>query len=336
LNRIKNGTRNAIVSLGIGGRELLIVEIEASNMAIERLRRARQFLAIHHGRITRLFRQTASEWNADNAQRLGAALAFYTLLSLAPILIVIVGVAALVFGRQAATGQLAWEIGDLVGQDAAVTIQTLIQAAYKPGTGLLATALSVLTVMFGASSVVVELRDDLNLIWRSPAAPAATGVASIIRLAKERFYSFALVVVAGLALLFLLALSVAIAALGKFFHSALPFPEPIMHVLAFLFSFFVITFLFGAVYKSLPDVKLKWSDVTVGASVTSLIFEIGKQLIALYLGKASFSSTYGAAGSLVVLLVWVYYSAQLFFFGAEFTKVYTRTFGSHVAAKVGR
>lgn len=302
-------------------------------MAPERLHRARQFLAVHYGRIARLFRQSASEWNRDNAQRLGAALAFYTLLSLAPILIVIVGVAALVFGRQAATGQLAWEISDLVGHNTASAIQALIQAAYQPGTGLLATALSVLTVMFGASSVVVELRDDLNLIWRAPAAPSASGIASIIRLARERFYSFALVVVAGLVLLFLLTLSVAIAALGKFFHSDLPFTEPVMHVVAFLFSVFVITLLFGAIYKTLPDVKLKWSDVTVGASVTSLIFEAGKQLIALYLGKASFSSTYGAAGSLVVLLVWVYYSAQLFFFGAEFTKVYTRTFGSHVAAK---
>ena len=320
---------------GESARESRIVESEASNMAIERLRRARQFLALHHGQITRLFRQSASEWNRDNAQRLGAALAFYTLLSLAPILIVIVGVAALVFGKQAAAGQLAWEIGDLVGHDAAAAIQALVQAAYKPGTGLLATALSVITVMFGASSVVVELRDDLNLIWRSPAAPSATGVASVIRLVKERFYSFALVVVAGLVLLFLLALSVAIAALGRFLHSGSAFTEPVMHAITFLFSFFVITLLFGAIYKTLPDVKLKWSDVTVGASVTSLIFEIGKQLIALYLGKASFSSTYGAAGSLVVLLVWVYYSAQLFFFGAEFTKVYTRTFGSHAAAKVG-
>lgn len=311
------------------------MEIETSNMAIERLRRARQVLAIHYRQIARLFRQSASEWNADNAQRLGAALAFYTLLSLAPILIVIVGVAALVFGRQAAAGQLAWEIGDLVGRNAATTIQALIQAAYKPGTGLLATALSVLTVIFGASSVVVELRDDLNLIWRA-AAPPATGVAGIIRLVRERFFSFALVVVAGLVLVFLLALSVAIAALGKLFHSALPFTEPAMHVLTFLVSFFVITFLFGAIYKTLPDVKLKWTDVMVGASVTSLVFEIGKQLIALYLGKAGFSSTYGAAGSLVVLLVWIYYSAQLFFFGAEFTKVYTRTFGSQVAAKIGR
>ena len=300
-------------------------------MAMERLRRAKQLLQVPYGQMARLFRESASEWNADNAQRLGAALAFYTLLSLAPVLIVIVGVAALVFGRQAAAGQLAREISDLVGHDAAAAIQALIQAAYQPGTGVLATALSMLTVMFGASSVVVELRDDLNLIWRLPAAPAATGIAGIIRLIQERFYSFALVVVAGLALSFLLALSVAIAALGKFFHSGLPFTEPVMHVLAFLFSFIVITFLFGAIYKTLPDVKLKWSDVSVGASVTSLIFALGKQLIALYLGKAGFSSTYGAAGSLVVLLVWVYYSAQLFFFGAEFTRVYTRTFGSHAS-----
>ncbi len=244
------------------------------------------------------------------------------------------GVAALVFGRQAAAGQLAWEIRDAVGREAAAAIQAFIHASYKPGTGLLASALSILTLMFGASSVVAELRDDLNIIWHAPPGPAATRVSSMIRLVKERFYSFALVLAAGLALLLLLALSVTMAALGRFFHSGLPVPEPVLHIAVFLFSFLVITFLFAAIYKTLPDVKLKWSDVTVGASVTSLVFEIGKQLIGLYLAKASFTSTYGAAGSLVVVLVWVYYSAQLFFFGAEFTKVYTRTFGSHATAKI--
>ena len=282
----------------------------------------------------RLFQESASEWNRDNAQRLGAALAFYTLLSLAPLLIVIVGVAALAFGRQAASGQLAWEIGDLVGQQGARAIQSLIQASYQPAAGLLATVLSALTVMFGASSVVVELRDDLNLIWQSPAGRTSSGVSGMLSLIKDRFYSFVLVVVAGLVLVFLLAISVAVAALGQFFHSGLPVPKTLLHTVTFLFSFFVITFLFAAIYKALPDVKLKWSDVAVGAAATSLIFEIGKQLIGLYLGKAGFSSTYGAAGSLVVLLVWVYYSAQLFFFGAEFTKVYTRRFGSHASVNV--
>lgn len=292
-----------------------------------------QTFRIGYKKIAGLFEQSASEWNADNAQRLGAALAFYTLLSLAPILVVIVGVAALAFGRQAAAGQLAWEIQDLVGREGAQAVQALIQGAYQPAAGLLATSLSIVTLIFGASSVVVELRDDLNIIWKCQPAPSAKGVLSIVRLLKERFLSFALVVGAGFLLLVLLALSVWISAIGQVFHGRLLIPEFLLHVSTFLVSFFVITILFAAIYKALPDVELKWGDVMVGASVTSLIFALGKQLIGIYLGKASFTSTYGAAGALVVLLVWVYYSAQLFFLGAEFTKVYARTFGSHATTE---
>ena len=305
------------------------MQIESSHTSGNRPRHLCQFVAAHYGNVARLFEQSAEEWSADNAQRLGAALAFYTLLSLAPILVVIVGVAALVYGREAAAGQLAYQIGHLVGPNTAAAVQALIQAAYQPRTGVLATTLSILTVIYGASSVMVELRDDLNIIWGSGTAPAGARIGSILHLVKDRFYSLVLVVVGGLVLVFLLAVSVTVAALGRFFRSRLPFSEPILHIATFLFSFFVIAFLFAALYKTLPDVRLKWSDAMPGAAATSLLFAAGKQLIGLYLGKASFASTYGAAGSLVVLLVWVYYSAQLFFFGAEFTKVFTRTFGSH-------
>ena len=254
--------------------------------------------------------------------------------ALAPLLIVIVAVAALVYGQEAARGQLVWQIQDLVGPDGAKAIQGLIQGAYKPGTGVVASLLGVLTLAFGASSVVVELRDTLNTIWHVPLAPRNTGFASIFRLVKERFYSFALILGVGFLLLVSLVLNAWIAAMGSFFGSFLPTSETVLHAATFLFSFFVITFLFAAIYKLLPDVRLRWSDVAIGASVTSLLFTIGKQLIGLYLGKASFGSTYGAAGSLVIVLVWVYYSAQLFFLGAEFTKVYTRTFGSQFARKL--
>jgi len=284
-------------------------------------------LDVRARQIAALFRESLSEWNQDNVPRLGAALAFYTLLSLAPMLIVIVAIAALVYGKQAVTGELAWQIQGLVGRDAARSIQAIIQGAYKPGVGLLASSLSVLTLIFGASSVVVELRDDLNLIWHSPTPPARTRLARVIRLAKDRFYSFALVIGAGLVLLILLVLSVWASAVGKLFGADAAIPEPLLHLATFGVSFLVVTFLFGAIYKILPDAALAWRDVIVGASVTSLVFSIGKQVIGLYLGKASFNS-YGAAGSVVVLLVWVYYSAQLFFLGAEFTKVYAKTFGS--------
>lgn len=287
----------------------------------------RTFVDVRVRQIAALFRESFSEWNQDNVPRLGAALAFYTLLSLAPILIVIVAVAALVYGKQAASGQLAWEIQGLVGGDAARSIQSIIQEAYKPGAGLLASLLSILTLIFGASSVVVELRDDLNFIWHCPTPPARTRLARVIRLVEERFYSLALVIGVGLVLLILLVLSVWASAMGRLFDAHFAVPEPLLHLATFVISFLVVTFLFGAIYKILPDVELTWRDVIVGASVTSLVFSLGKQLIGLYLGKASFNS-YGAAGSIVVLLVWVYYSAQLFFLGAEFTKVYAKKFGS--------
>jgi membrane protein len=300
----------------------------------EILRHVREFSSLHFKEFLELFKETVGEWLDDKAPRLGASLAFYTLLSLAPLLIVIVAVAAIVYGQEAARGQLVWQIQGLVGPDGAKAIQGLIQGAYKPATGVVASLLGLLTLAFGASSVVVELRDALNTIWHVAPDSRNTGFASIFRLAKERFYSFALILGVGFLLLVSLVLNAWIAAMGSFFGSFLPIPEAVLHAATFLFSFFVITFLFAAIYKLLPDVHLKWSDVTIGASVTSLLFTIGKQLIGLYLGKTSFASTYGAAGSLVIVLVWVYYSAMLFFLGAEFTKVYTRTFGSQLSNKL--
>jgi membrane protein len=300
----------------------------------EAVRRIQQFLSLRRAEIGALLKQTVSAWIDDNAPRLGASLAFYTLLSLTPLLIVVVAVAALAFGQKAAQGQLIWEIQDLVGTEGARAIQGLIQSAYKPATGTTATVLGVLTLVFGASAVVVELRDALNTIWHVPAPATFSSLRSFLRLVKERFYLFGLILGVGFLLLVSLALNAAIAALGSLFGSLLPASESVLHLAVFLISFLVITFLFAAIYKVLPDVQLKWSDVIVGACFTSLLFTIGKQLIGFYLGKASFGSTYGAAGSLVIVLVWVYYSAQLFFFGAEFTKLYTETFGSRLDAKL--
>ena len=296
--------------------------------------RLRQFLRLRSTEIGGLLKQTVNAWIDDNAPRLGASLAFYTLLSLAPVLIVVVAVAALAFGQKAAQGQLIWEIQDLVGTEGAKAIQGLIQSAYKPAAGTTATVLGILTLAFGASAVMVELRDALNIIWHVPAAAAFSSFHSFLRLIKERFYLFGLVLGVGFLLLVSLALNAAIAALGSLFGSLLPAPESALHVAIFVISFLVTTFLFAAIYKFLPDVQLKWGDVIVGACFTSFLFTIGKQLIGIYLGKASFGSTYGAAGSLVIVLVWVYYSAQLFFLGAEFTKIYTETFGSRLDARL--
>jgi membrane protein len=277
--------------------------------------------------------ETFSEWNNDNAQRLGASLAFFTLLSLAPLVVVIVAVGAAVFGQKAAEGEFAWEIRNLVGPVGAEAIQELLKGASKPGTGTVATILSFLTLVFGASSVAVDLREALNTIWHV-AGTAGKFSDRVTGFAKERFVSLLLVLGGGFILVVSLIWSAWIAAMGRYFGTVLPVPEPLLHLATFVVSFIAITLIFAAIYKFVPDVTLKWSDVIVGSCISALIFTIGKQLLALYLGKVSLASAYGAAGSLVTVLVWVYYSAQLFFLGAEFTKVYARTYGSHFARKL--
>jgi membrane protein len=299
----------------------------------EVLRHLKLFSRLHLKEIGDLLSETIDEWSNDNAQRLGASLAFFTLLSLAPLVVVVVAVAAAVFGSEAAEGQLAWEIRNLVGPVGAEAIQELIRSAYKPGEGTLATILSILTLLFGATSVAVELHEALNTIWH---VPGKTGKFSA-RMAdsiKQRFSSLLLVAAGGFILIVSLIWSAWVAAMGRHFASVFAVPEFVLHLTTFLVSYVAITLIFAAIYKFVPDVELKWSDVIVGACFSALVFTIGKQLLALYLGKVSLGSPYGAAGSLVTVLVWVYYSAQLFFLGAEFTKVYARAYGSHFARKL--
>jgi len=288
---------------------------------------------LHLKEIRGVIDETFSEWNNDNAQRLGASLAFFTLLSLAPLVVVIVAVGGAVFGKQAAEGQLAWEIRDLVGPVGAQAIQEVIRGAYKPQAGLVATILSLLTLIFGATSVAVELHEALNIIWHVP-AKAGKFSDRVLDLVRERFLSLLLVLGAGFILVVSLIWSAWIAAMGRYFGSVLSVPEPILHLATFLVSFIAITLVFAAIYKFVPNVPLTWGDVIVGACFSALVFTIGKQLLALYLGKVGLASAYGAAGSLVTVLVWVYYSAQLFFLGAEFTNIYARRYGSHFAQKL--
>lgn len=280
-------------------------------------------------RVIALTEEIFDHWSKDDAPRLAASLAYYTILSSAPLLVISIAVADHVFGEQAVQGQLAWEIQTLVGGDAAQAIQAVIRDAHRPSSGLISTILSIATLIVGASSVVIELHSALNLIWGVPDPDAGTWVGNVIAFIKQRFYSALVVIAAGCLLLISLIASVFITTIGQFFRSLLPTPEWVLHLAAFAASFLVVTLLFGAIYKLLPDVHLRWSDVLIGASVTSLLFTIGKQLLAIYLGRVGFQSTYGAAWTVVIILVWVYYSAQLFFLGAEFTKVYTRNYGSH-------
>jgi membrane protein len=280
-------------------------------------------------RIAALAAEIVDHWSSDNAPRLSAALAYYTILSSAPLLVISVALADRVFGEKAVQGQLAWEIQTLVGGDTAQAIQGLLRDAHRPASGLIATLLSIATLVVGASSVVVELNSSLNLIWGVPDSDAGSWLRNIFAFVKQRLYSALVVTGAGCLLLMSLVASVFVSSIGAFFLPLLPTPEWVLHLATFAASFIVVTLLFAAIYKLLPDVSLRWSDVLTGAAVTSLLFTIGKQLLALYLGRVGFQSTYGAAWTVVLFLVWVYYSSQLFFLGAEFTKVYTRQYGSH-------
>jgi membrane protein len=265
-----------------------------------------------------MFRRASSEWVEDNVPRLGAAVAFYSLLSLAPVIVIAVAVAALFYGQEAAQGRLASEILGVAGPDVARTIQEIIKGAYQPRTGAMATLLGVATLAFGASSMFVELHDAMNTIWDVPQPYDRTNAATVIRLISERFYSFLTVMGIG----FLLLLSLLWSAWIETMRIAVP------RGATFLIQFVLVALLFAALYKIVPDVTLKWRDVAPAAALTSLLFLLGKQVMALYFAHAGLGSAYSAAGSPIVVLLWVYYSAQLFFWGAEFSKVYTKTIGA--------
>jgi membrane protein len=275
-----------------------------------------------------LLKRIATKWSTDNATRWSASLAFYTLLSLAPLLVLTAAIAGLVYGKKVAQGQLILGVRDLVGPEISRPIQVLLSSPHRPVSGWVAAVFGTMTLFFGASAVLTELRDALNAIWHVPVNRNRTHLANLLRLAKERAYSFIMILGLGMLLLVSLVLNTWLGAIERFFGWRMFASSYFLHITAFLISCLVITFVFAAVYKLIPNVRLNWSDVAVGGAVTSLLFIVGKQLIALYLGKTNLGSAYGAAGSLIVVLIWVYYSAQVFFFGAEFTKVYAETFGS--------
>ncbi|MEX0713274.1 MAG: YihY/virulence factor BrkB family protein [Pirellulales bacterium] len=278
-----------------------------------------------------LIQETYHDWLADKAPRLGAALAYYTVFSLAPILVIVLGVVGLVYGADAAQGEIHQHLAGFLGQDAAKGVEEMIAAARKPMSGTVAIVLGVGALLFGASGVFGQLKDAMNTIWEVEPKPGR-GIWGTI---KDRFLSFAMVLGVGFLLLVSLALSTALATMGRFAGSVIPLPEVVMHALNLAVSFGVITLLFAMIFKLLPDVDIAWSDVWVGAAATALLFTIGKYVFGLYLGQASVASSYGAAGSLIVVMLWAYYSAQILFFGAEFTQVYARAYGSRIRPAPG-
>ncbi|MEA5608133.1 YihY/virulence factor BrkB family protein [Nodularia spumigena] len=276
--------------------------------------------------IWTLFPETFKQWSEDKASRLAAALAYYTIFSIAPLLIIVIAIAGAAFGEEAARGEIVRQIGDLVGRDGAQFIETAIKNASRPQAGAIASILSVVILLIGATGVFAELQDSLNTIWDVKARPGR-GIMTIIR---QRFLSFTMILGIGFLLLVSLVISAGLSALITYFSNALPEIDSIWQMLNFILSFAITTVIFALIFKVLPDVRITWSDVLIGALLTSLLFSIGKFLLGQYIGRSTLGSAYGAAGSLVVIIAWVYYAAQILFFGAEFTQVYARRYGTDI------
>jgi membrane protein len=280
-----------------------------------------------------ILRETLREWNDDKAPRLGAALAFYSVLSLGPLLLIVIAVASLFFGRDSVSGYLINEIQALIGERGAHAIQSILrhrQNAQDHSGGGWATAIGVITLLASSTGFFAQLQDALNTIWNVDHIPRGHWIWFV----KKRLLSFAMILGVGFLLLIGLVISAALSAFSA--PIAVNVSPGMAHAANTVISFAVAAVLFAMIYKFLPDVAIKWRDVAIGAVMTALLFEVGKALIGLYLGHSAFGSAYGAAGSIIVLLVWIYYSTQIFFLGAEFTQVYARYMGDEVVIKKGR
>ena len=267
--------------------------------------------------IFRLLKESSIAWFDDGCPRLGAALAFYTIFSLAPVLMIGISIASFAFGRDAVQGHVVMQIQDLVGRDAALTIQAMIGNAHRSQSGVMATSIGIATLMIGATAVFGELQDAFNLIWRSRPKPHSFWLSMII----SRLLSFALVVALGFLMLASLIISAGITAFTGYLEALAGTTGPVLSLVTFATSFAIITVLFALLFRVLPSAVVTWRDVWLGSVITAILFSVGKSVIGLYLGNSSIASSYGAAGSLVVILVWIYYSAQILLFGAEFTRL---------------
>jgi membrane protein len=269
-----------------------------------------------------LLKQTFNRWSEDAAPRMAAALSYYTVFSMAPLLILAISIAGVVLGREAAQGKIVEQISGLVGTQSAAAIQGMIQAANRPARGVFSSVVSIISLLAGATGVLSELKSALNKIWRTE---ERSDVKEII---KKNVIFIGMLLGIGFLLTVSLIVSAAVAALGKSFGELLPVPEFLLQTVDFVLSVGIVALLFAAMYRFLPNTKIEWRDVWFGAIVTSVLFNLGKVGLGLYIGKSAVSSSYGAAGSVLVLLLWVYYSSLIFFYGAEFTKAYSDRVGS--------
>lgn len=268
--------------------------------------------------VWELIKRAAVKWNADDCLTLGAALAYYTVFSLAPILVIVIAVAGAVFGQEAAKGEIVWQIRGLIGEEGAIAIQSLIESAGEQGAGGRATLIGLLVLLFGSTSAFSQLQAALNTIWEVEPA-ARPGVWGMVR---GRFLSFAAVLGTGFLLSVSLVVSAAVAAFGRYGWGWLPAIRPMLELADFLGSMLVHTLLFAMIFKLLPDAPIRWGEVWLGAGVTAGLFFVGKLVIGLYLGTSEIGAAYGAAAWIILILAWVYYSAQIVLFGAEFTRAY--------------
>jgi membrane protein len=271
-----------------------------------------------------LVKTAVQSWIDDYAPSMGAALAYYTLFSVAPLLLIVISVAGLVFGQDAARGEIVSQLQSLMGNDAAKAVEGLLASVNQPSKGVLSTIVGVVVLLIGATTVFGELQDALDRIWRAPARKKA-GLWGLLR---ARVLSFGLILGVGFLLIASLVVSAALSALGKWWAPVFGGWEVLAQVVNFAVSFGLITAIFAMIYKIMPRVHIQWHDVWIGSAVTALLFTIGKFLIGLYIGRSGVASGFGAAASLVVLLIWVYYSAQIFLLGAEFTWAYAHAHGS--------
>ncbi|MBA3253421.1 MAG: YihY/virulence factor BrkB family protein [Burkholderiaceae bacterium] len=272
-----------------------------------------------------LGKDTVAAWIDDYAPSMGAALSYYTVFSLAPMLLIVISVAGMVFGAEAARGEIFGQLRGLMGADAAKTVESLLTSVSEPKEGIAATVIGLVLLLVGATSVFGELQDALDRIWRAPARDRSGGFLGLVR---TRLLSFGMILGIAFLLMVALVLGAATAALGKWWSGAFGSWEVLAQSVNIVLGYAVTTVGFAMIYKLMPRVKVQWRDVWLGAAVTALLFTIGQFLIGLYIGKSGIASGFGAAASLIVIFIWVYYSAQIFLLGAEFTWIYARTFGS--------
>jgi membrane protein len=275
-------------------------------------------------KVVRLVTATITKWWGDNPWRLSAALSYYTLFSLAPLLTIAIGVAAVVADEDAVQEELRAQFEGLIGTSGAEAMANMLRSAGHPVHGIVATLVSLVTLLVVSMGMFSELQSALNLIWRIP----GKGSSAIWRAVRTRLFSFMLVICTGFLLLVSLIMSAVLSAVGKFIHRAVPWPQIIMTLVDLTASPIVITVLFAMMFKLLPEGHIAWRDVWFGAIATAALFTFGKWAIGLYVGRAAMVSMYGAASSLMAILIWVYYSALIFFLGAEFTYVYAHEYGS--------